>query len=1853
MPSLKHRLTLLGTFVGLSALVLGSAFAASPASRATRLQPRMPSPFLAALQEAVGADPFEKAPRVQANRLYRGLLEGAPEKMDVDVYTFDAPARSFVEVTLALDAWDAAGFAGRAVVFDADRAEVPIVLHTTPAHAGDAELLVARLEKGGRYALAISGDTTARGAQGFAEYRFALRVGGARTDAPSRLVAPPHETARSADERRAQLAALEAEAAAELESTGSALTARFYDKLSRVLAAYAPDGGSTAGVPCTYSLGRTRRDVTAQGTAAGINVIAPAGCPWTVVSNDPWITVNGSGMGNGNGSAIWTIDPNPGEARVGTLTIAGITFTVVQAAGSVSLPCIRDAIGPDGTRFQRPNFTLTGSGVPEPCSLGGSTLVGYKAYEFEITGCETTTLTATTCGTDECAPPTGPTSLNDPVIFVYRVGSSLTDTGEGAGTADPFDPGNPCANLMAVQDDLNGVSVDEGGTSGGLGACDDRPDSTLAGLQRQIGAGRFVVVVTGISNALPNNFAQNRVGTFNLNVSVGEGCTITQVEAGCDVTLPPFVASHVAIGDLGFIPVQTSSECTWEAVSNEDWITVLTPAGQGNGEVEYRVDANPGDARVGTVDVSGNTFTIVQEAGSFELPCYRDALVNGNPVYHRPETATTGSGVADPCVPTTFGNNFFYKAYEFNLPEGCDLGTLVATTCGSAGCGFASHPSGAVERDTVVYLYRSGGSLTDGVGAAGAFNPEDPCTNLVAANDDQGTGSDGGLPACGDRTPSALGGLTRTIGPGAFTVVVTSFSNFTTGLFNLHVTIDGEGCTPTPICDFSISPTEQPVSPFGGVGVTIVAAQAGCGWTAVANEPWIRVTQGSSGAGSLPVFYEVDPNPGAFRAGTITVAGQTFTVNQDGACSITCPESVTTDSAPGQCGTVVGYPPPSSTGTCGQVICSPPSESFFPVGTTTVTCSSGFGGSCSFTVTVVDAEPPTVSCPESIAVDAAAGTCAATVAYPSPSTVDNCEVGPATCSPESGSSFPVGVTTVTCTAVDVNGNTGTCSFTVTVSDAEAPALSCPEPLTVPSGENGCAAIVSFSPSATDNCEGAGAPVCEPASGSSFNVGTTTVSCTVADAAGNTANCSFTVTVADTQPPSLSCPAPISQPAAGGTCAATVTYATPGATDACSGVGAVVCSPASGSSFNVGTTTVTCTVSDAAGNPASCSFTVTITDTQNPTISCPPDQTALENPPGSGSAIVTYPAPTVSDNCSATFKCSQASGTSFPVGTTTVTCTAADLSGNTAACSFTVTVISCTISCPANVATTNDANQCGAVVNFPEPSTTGGCGTVTCSPASGSFFPTGTTTVTCTTSSGPSCSFTVTVADAQAPTVSCPAPIVVGNAPGQCGATATFNATAFDNCSGVGAVTCSPASGSFFPTGTTTVTCMATDAVGNTGSCSFTVRVNDTEQPAIACPSNVTVPKTSGQCSAVVTYATPSVSDNCGGVGAPVCTPASGSSFGVGTTTVNCTVADAAGNQRTCSFTVTVTDTTPPVISCPASITRNADPGSCTAAVTFSTTATDNCAPVNVVCSPASGSTFARGTTTVTCTATDPNSNTSTCSFTVTVVDNQVPAVACPAPIVRQTDANTCSAVVGYTATVSDNCASPTIACQPASGSAFPRGVTTVTCVGTDASGNTATCAFTVTVVDQQAPVVACPANVLVTANQTNGCQFQTVVTYAAPTVADNCPGSTVVCVPASGSTFTEGTTTVTCTATDASGNTGACSFTVTVSADFDVCVVGDNPVDTFSIVTDPASPSYKYWRYRVAATGEVFCGVANQFAYTPGRSLVANDTDDSTCYMSATISWGTKTAVVQVRKRATGQTYTLRDRNILNDPPCP
>jgi hypothetical protein len=122
-------------------------------------------------------------------------------------------------------------------------------------------------------------------------------------------------------------------------------------------------------------------------------------------------------------------------------------------------------------------------------------------------------------------------------------------------------------------------------------------------------------------------------------------------------------------------------------------------------------------------------------------------------------------------------------------------------------------------------------------------------------------------------------------------------------------------------------------------------------------------------------------------------------------------------------------------------------------------------------------------------------------------------------------------------------------------------------------------------------DGPVAVTCSPVSGATFALGTTTVTCSALDRAGNTAKGSFAVTVQDTTPPVLTLPTPITAEATGPG-GAVVTY-TASANDLVDGAVTPSCAPASGSAFALGTTTVSCSASDTRGNTASGSFTVMV------------------------------------------------------------------------------------------------------------------------------------------------------------------------------------------------------------------------------------------------------------------------------------------------------------------------------------------------------------------------------------------------------------------------------------------------------------------------------------------------------------------------------------------------------------------------------------------------------------------------------------------------------------------------------------
>ena len=723
--------------------------------------------------------------------------------------------------------------------------------------------------------------------------------------------------------------------------------------------------------------------------------------------------------------------------------------------------------------------------------------------------------------------------------------------------------------------------------------------------------------------------------------------------------------------------------------------------------------------------------------------------------------------------------------------------------------------------------------------------------------------------------------------------------------------------------------------------------------------------------------------------------------------ALTTPNDITIEATSGS-GAAVAFIVTSNRPSA-NVSCDPPSGSVFAITTTTVACTATDGptdtASATFSVTVKDTTPPGVTVPADI-VAAATSAAGAVVGY-NASAADAVDgsLSPS-CSPPSGSAFPLGETTVSCTVTDAHGNTstGTFSITVTPTDTTSPVVSVPADVTK-EATSGSGAQVAFTASASDNVDGPLPASCSPASGATFPIGSTIVTCRATDAQGNTGSASFMVAIRDTTAPTVSVPAGVTREASSSAGAA-VTFSA-SAVDAVDGSLSPSCTPVSGSTFALSSTPVTCRATDAHGNSATASFDVHVIDTTAPQLHLPGAVSVTTQSPGGGSATFAVTATDIVDGSIAP-SCSPASGATFPVGETNVACRAADAHGNVSTGSFTVsvTLVDTTppvVSVPGALKVEAQSSS-GATATFSVSATDALDGPVapTCSRTSGSTFAVGTTTVVCSatdkhnnTGSG---SFTITVVDTTNPVVHVSDIRVEATSPD--GATASFGVSAEDSVDGSLTASCTPASGAQFPIGRTTVTCTATDARGNTGKASFTATVQDTTGPVVTVHGDLTR-EANGPAGAEVAF-TASASDAVDGPLTPAavrCEPTSGSVFQLGRTVVTCSASDLRANVGRASFAVTVVDTTPPRLNVPAAIMltgANALPASTPTIAAFldSANATD-LVDGKVPVTNNAPSSFPIGATTVTFSATDVRGHNTTASSTVTVTVAAVPQPAAP------------------------------------------------------------------------------------------------------------------------------------------------------------------------------------------------------------------------------------------------------------------
>ena len=685
----------------------------------------------------------------------------------------------------------------------------------------------------------------------------------------------------------------------------------------------------------------------------------------------------------------------------------------------------------------------------------------------------------------------------------------------------------------------------------------------------------------------------------------------------------------------------------------------------------------------------------------------------------------------------------------------------------------------------------------------------------------------------------------------------------------------------------------------------------------------------------------------------------------------------------------------------------------------TVEDLSGNTNTCAIDVTALDTISPEVVCPTNQTLEADINCQATLDDYLSLASIsDNCSAFAdltITQTPASGTTISSDQL-VSINAVDEQGNSRTCSFTVELVDTTAPVISCPGNQSQSVASGACDTLLQDYTAQiiwTDNC------ITNPADMTFTQIpaplttisGITTVQIVAEDLDGNTDTCSFDVEVVDDESPVITCPA--NQPiATDANCEIQVPdyIGAIGLVDNCTSSSdlTITQSPSIGTVVSgLGTVqTITMTAEDEAGNTSSCTFDITLTDTMRPDVSCPVGTITEDATTNCEFTVPDYSTSiTATDNCytvgDLTYSQDLAIGTVLSPGTYVINLIAEDPDGNNSSCPLNIEVI-----------------------------------------------------------------------DGEAPLITVCAPDQVEVVGSNCEANLgdyTSLVTATDNCDIPGdlTITQSPLVGTMISS-ETTVTMTVTDQSGNSVTCDLQVTLNDLISPVPDC-SNDTIVVVNSACE----YGAPDVTglvagtDNCSVFGDMTITQdvAPGSTL-TGSDQIEITLTDENGNSATCLIDVTPDDQVAPSISCPANQTFN-NGTSCDYNITDFTSlaiVSDNCPNSVVTQLPTVGSSIGTGNHEVMLIATDDSGNADTCSFLLTVTESVVPLIDCPANI------STCDPIVTYpNPIVTENCSgfvlTQTDVSGFTSGDEFPIGITTQSYEVVDSSGNIGACSFTIEILE--------------------------------------------------------------------------------------------------------------------------------------------------------------------------------------------
>ena len=868
-------------------------------------------------------------------------------------------------------------------------------------------------------------------------------------------------------------------------------------------------------------------------------------------------------------------------------------------------------------------------------------------------------------------------------------------------------------------------------------------------------------------------------------------------------------------------------------------------------------------------------------------------------------------------------------------------------------------------------------------------------------------------------------------------------------------------------------------------------------------------------------------------AGNSTSASQTITVQDTTAPEFTTvPADYTvecTDDMPMEAATAIDACGPVTVEVSSITTQGNASGNYVITRTFTATDDAGNSTSASQTITVQDTTAPeftfvpadyTVECSEEMPMDDATAS-------------DNCAVVSIEVESETTPGNATGnyVITRTFTATDDAGNSTSTSQTITVVDTTAPILNVPADYTVECSDE----MPMDDATASDNCGEVTIEVTsETAAGDAAGNYVITRTFTATDDAGNSTSASQTITVQDTTAPEFTfVPADYTVE-----CSEEMPMDDAVAADNCGEVTVEVSNETTpGNATGNYVITRTFTATDDAGNSTSTSQTITVVDTTAPILNVPADYTTECS---DGLVLDLAEAFDLCGPTSVAVEVETILGDAIGNYTLIRTFTATDDAGNSTSASQTITVQDTTP--PEFISVPEDAVvECSEDLPYSEPSTNDACGTVELTysdevipgNAAGNYTVIRTFTATDDAGNSSSATQTFNVVDTTDPEFTfVPADFTV-----ECSDEMPMDdATASDNCGEVTMeVTSETAAGDAAGNYVITRTFTATDDAGNSTSAEQTITVQDTTAPEFTfVPADYTV-----ECSEEMPMDVATASDNCGEVTIEVeSETTSGNATGNYVITRTFTATDDAGNSTSTSQTITVVDTTAPILNVPADYTAE-----CSDEMPMDdATASDNCGEVSieVTSQTTAGDAAGNYVITRTFTATDDAGNATSATQTITVQDTTSPEFTfVPADYVVE-----CSDVMPMDdATAADNCGEVTIEVtgEIVAGDAAGDYVIVRTFTATDDAGNSSSATQTITVQDTTAPEFT-----FVPADYTVECSDEMPMEDA--TASDNCGEVTmeVTSEVAAGDAAGNYVITRTFTATDDAGNSSIAAQTITV-----------------------------------------------------------------------------------------------------------